>query len=223
MARRVEGFSRQLLNSWQTEAALSPCGTYRWLLHRPIPSTDQISNSKQRRVLLFVGLNPSKADGHRDDPTLRRLQGFAHHWGYHHLVVLNLFARISASPSLLCRCTEPIGTESDLILRNWFQQWAQQPTWDLWLGWGVGGRFRQRDEAVLKMLNDISDQRGVLPPPFVTGLTKAGYPRHPLYLPRDVQRVAWAVRFLDEPHSAPVSDLPSPVWRAERSGAFHVP
>ena len=32
---------------------------------------------------------------------------------------------------------------------------------------------------------------------------------------------AWAVRFLDEPHSAPVSDLPSPVWRAERSGALH--
>jgi len=189
-------------------------------LHRPIQSSDQIS--KQRRVLLFVGLNPSRADGRRDDPTLRRLQGFAHQWGYHHLVVLNLFARISPSPSLLCRCAEPIGAENDLILHSWFQQWAQQPKWDLWLGWGVGGGLRQRDAEVLKMLNDVSDRRGVLSPPFVTGLTKAGYPRHPLYLPSDVQRVAWAVRFLNEPHSAPVSDLPSPVWRAERSGAFHV-
>ena len=221
MARQVEGFSRLHLNSWQAEAKLSSCGAYRWLLHRPIQSSDQIS--KQRRVLLFVGLNPSRADGRRDDPTLRRLQGFAHQWGYHHLVVLNLFARISPSPSLLCRCAEPIGAENDLILHSWFQQWAQQPKWDLWLGWGVGGGLRQRDAEVLKMLNDVSDRRGVLSPPFVTGLTKAGYPRHPLYLPSDVQRVAWAVRFLDEPHSAPVSDLPSPVWRAELSGAFHVP
>ena len=220
MARQVEGFSRLHLNSLQAEAALSSCGAYRWLLHRPIQSSDQIS--KQRRVLLFVGLNPSRADGRRDDPTLRRLRGFAHQWGYHHLVVLNLFARISPSPSLLCRCAEPIGAENDLILHSLFQQWAQQPQWNLWLGWGVGGGLRQRDAEVLKMLNDVSDRRGVLSPPFVTGLTKAGYPRHPLYLPSDVQRVAWAVRFLDEPHSAPVSDLPSPVWRAERSGAFRV-
>ena len=167
MARRVEGFSRLLLNSWQAEADLSSCGAYRWLLHRPIQPSDQVS--KPRRVLLFVGLNPSRADGRRDDPTLRRLQRFAHHWGYHHLIVLNLFARISPSPSLLCRCSEPIGTENDLILRSWFQEWAQQPSWDLWLGWGVGGGFRQRDKAVLKMLNDVSDQRGKLPPPFEIG------------------------------------------------------
>ncbi len=221
MARRVEGSSRLPLNSWQAEATLSSCGAYRWLLHRPIPSREP--SSEQRRLLLFIGLNPSRADGRRDDPTLRRLQGFAHRWGYHHLVVLNLFARISPSPSLLCRCAEPIGADNDQTLRSWFQQWAQHPTWDLWLGWGVGGGFRQRDEAVLNMLNDVSDQRGVLPAPFVTGLTKAGHPRHPLYLPSEVQRVAWAVRFLDEPHSAPVSDLPSPVWGAERSGAFHIP
>ena len=179
MAKQVEGFSRRPLNSWQAEAALSSCGAYRWLLHRPIPSSAH--SSERRRVLLFVGLNPSRADGLRDDPTLRRLQGFSHQWGYHHLVVLNLFARISPSPSLLCRCAEPIGAENDLILRSWFQQWAQQPKWDLWLGWGVGGGFMQRDVAVLKMLNDVSDQRGVLPPPFVTGLTQGGYPRHPLY------------------------------------------
>ena len=140
MARRVEGFSGRPLNSWQAEAALSSCGAYRWLLHRPIPSSAH--SSERRQVLLFDGLNPSRADGRRDDPTLRRLQGFAHHWRYHHLVVLNLFARISPSPSLLCRCSEPIGADNDLILRSWFQQWAQQPTWDLWLGWGVGGRIQ---------------------------------------------------------------------------------
>ena len=221
MDRRVEGFSRLLLISWPAEAAFSACGAYRWLLHRPI-ALDYHSPDRHR-VLLFVGLNPSRADGLRDDPTLRRLQRFSQRWGYHHLVVLNLFARISPSPSQLTRCAEPIGAENDLILRSWFDQWALQPAWDLWLGWGRGGGFKQRDQTVLKMLREVGKQRDRLPPPFVTGLTKAGYPRHPLYLPKDVQRVVWEVPFLDEPHSAPVSDFPSPVWRAERSGAFHIP
>ena len=220
MVRPVEGFWELHLNSWQADAELSHCGSYRWLLHRPILVNQD--TTKQQHVLVFVGLNPSRADGNRDDPTLRRLQGFSHQWGYHHLVVLNLFARISSSPSWLRRCKDPIGAENNQHLHQWFHLWALQPTWDLWLGWGAFGGLMQRDEVVLKMLNGVSDQRGHHPPPFVTGVTKAGYPRHPLYLPSGVQRSAWAVRFTDEPHSAPVSDFPSPVWRAERSGAFPV-
>ena len=218
MARRVDGFLKLPLNFCQGDAAFSFCGRYRWFLQRPIQANP--CRGTKRRVLVFVGLNPSRADGKRDDPTLRRLMGFTHHWGYHHLVVLNLFAHISSSPLVLRRCAKPIGAENDQFLNRWFQQWAQETTWDLWLGWGVGGGLMKRDKAVLKMLNQVRDQRGHLPPPFVTGTTKAGYPRHPLYLPTSVQRCAWAVRFSDEPHTAPVSDLPSPVWWTERSGAL---
>ena len=114
MARRVEGFSVRPLNSWKAEIALSSCGAYRKLLRSPIPSSAH--SSERRQVLLFDGLNPSRADGRRDNPTLKRLQGFAHHRRYHHLTVLNLFARISLFPSLLRRCSEPIDADNDLIL-----------------------------------------------------------------------------------------------------------
>ena len=127
------------------------------------------------RCCCSIGLNPSRADGRRDDPTLRRLQGFAHHWGYHHLAVLNLFARISPSPSLLRRCSEPIGADNDLILRSWFQ--ALGSTADMGSLAGSGGLaagFRQRGEAVWKMLNDVSDQPGVLPPSICDWLDQSG-------------------------------------------------
>ena len=91
-------------------AVFSPCGRYRWWLGR-------IWQPRGPR-LLFVGLNPSRADAQRDDPTLRRLQTFARDWGYGGLEVVNLFARISASPAVLRRSADPVGPEND----RWLEQ-----------------------------------------------------------------------------------------------------
>ena len=84
-----------------SEASLSSDGCYRWWLRRCLGAGEG--------CLLFVGLNPSRADGQRDDPTLRRLIGFARQWGYRELLVLNLFARMSPSPAALLRVKDPIG------------------------------------------------------------------------------------------------------------------
>ena len=98
---------------WRSEASFSTCGQYRWELQRAVSTPAQ---DERRRVLLFVGLNPSRADADRDDPTLRRLQGFAQAWGHHQLVVLNLFARISPAPVALRRCADPVGENTDRVL-----------------------------------------------------------------------------------------------------------
>ena len=60
-------------DSSASEASLSSDGCYRWWLRRCLGTGEG--------CLLFVGLNPSRADGQRDDPTLRRLIGFARQWG----------------------------------------------------------------------------------------------------------------------------------------------
>lgn len=41
--------------------------------------------------LFFIGLNPSTAEHYRDDPTIRRLIGFAKAWGFGGLFAGNLF------------------------------------------------------------------------------------------------------------------------------------
>lgn len=153
-------------------AEFSPCGHYRWWLLR-------LWEPEAPR-LLFLGLNPSRADGRRDDPTLRRLIGFARAWGYGGLEVLNLFGRISASPAALRRCSDPVGNHCDAWIRRRLRRVCREEGGQpgLWLGWGNGGSWRGRDRAVLGLLAAQGCR------PHCLGLTAVGQPRHPLYQPR---------------------------------------
>lgn len=157
-------------------AAFSACGAYRWQLSRHWDAT--------RPALLFIGLNPSRADGRRDDPTLRRLLGFARRWGHGSLTVVNLFARISPSPAALRRCADPIGpANDDWIMRSLREAGAGPIPARLWLGWGNGGRWRARDQQLLALLRAADGAAAGAAAPMALGLTAGGQPRHPLYAP----------------------------------------
>jgi hypothetical protein len=54
----------------------------------------------------------------------------------------------------------------------------------LWLGWGNGGAWRQRDQQVLDLL---MPQLRAATPLLAVGLTASGQPRHPLYAPAAAQ------------------------------------
>ena len=189
MVELVAGFLKQHLLYSTADAAFSPCGHYRWMLRRSIrmPSRDDPC-----KLLLFVGLNPSLADAGRDDPTLRRLQGFARDWGYHQLVVLNVFGRISPSPRDLRRCDDSVGLDTDPVLNSWFQSWSRSPACDLWLGWGEAGSLYRRDDQVVTMLATALALRFQGAPPLVIGTTRSGQPRHPLYVAAGSRLFPWA-------------------------------
>ncbi len=146
-------------------AAFSRCGQYRWWLERVW--------EPQGRRLLFIGLNPSRADHRHDDPTLRRLVAFAAGWGYGGLEVLNLFGRISPSPAALVHAADPVGAANGAWLRRRLRAGAAP----VWLGWGNGGRRLGQDERVLELLQPHRSRLVCL------GLTASGAPLHPLYRP----------------------------------------
>ena len=158
-------------------AAFSACGHYRWWLLRPCQAAGS--------AVLFLGLNPSRADGERDDPTLRRLRAMAGRWGHGRLLVMNLFARVGPDPALLRRALEPVGAHNDAWLATGLAWLAAQPPAPcgppprIWLGWGQQGGLHGRGEQVLDGLRCWGGEV------VCVGLTRQGHPRHPLFCRAD--------------------------------------
>ena len=152
----------------KSSASFSTSKDYRWNLTRYI--------NDNKKELIFIGLNPSFGSASDNDPTLRRLIGFAELWGYGSLVVINLFAKISKSPKLLALCNDPVGWKNDFELNTRINYWTTNHFCELWIGWGINGIFMNRNEKLLKRIKKSSRH------PYVIGLTKEGHPQHPLYI-----------------------------------------
>ena len=72
----------------QRFAQFSSCRKYRYVLERKWDNA--LPN------VLFIGLNPSRADENSDDPTIRRCINFAKTWGFGGFHIVNLFAFFKA-------------------------------------------------------------------------------------------------------------------------------
>ena len=82
-------------------AEISPCGTYRYLLWR---DWGEILVRPRRRVAtaLWVGSNPSTADGSSDDPTIRRIVDFSKAIGTNRAEIINWHAFRATDPADMC-------------------------------------------------------------------------------------------------------------------------
>src|SRR5688500_14824096 len=85
-------------------------GEYRYELRR---SWDKSANS-----VLFICLNPSKADANNDDQTSRKCIDYAKRWGYGGLLLGNLFALCSTDPGQLRLKPDPVGPDNDKYLKK---------------------------------------------------------------------------------------------------------
>jgi hypothetical protein len=144
-------------------AMMSPCGTYRyWLMRRW---------DESRPDCAFIMLNPSTADAERDDPTIRRVMGFAQSWGFGGVNIYNLFALRTPYPRELLAHPDPVGPDNDAYL-------AQIPDTALVVAaWGAHGNYRGRAFTVRRMFGARLR---------CLGRTKQGEPRHPLYVASSV-------------------------------------
>lgn len=123
----------------------------------------------------FIMLNPSTADAEREDPTMRRCAAFARDWGYAGFDAVNLYDFRATDPRDLFAAPRPCSRANDPAIL------AAATGADLVVAaWGAGAK-PDRAEAVVSTLHAAGLRLHAL------ALTRAGEPRHPLYLRRDAR------------------------------------
>lgn len=158
------------------EAVLSGDGRYRYRLERRWGSGP---------TALFVMLNPSTADAHGDDPTVRRCVGFARCWGLDGIVVVNLFAYRSPKPSVMWSAArgqiDIVGPDNDRYVEQAAAEAADQDA-PIVAAWGALAP-PSRVAQVRRLPN-----MGRL---MALGVTQNGQPRHPGRLAGAAQLAPW--------------------------------
>jgi len=154
----------------KSRALYSECDTYRYGLER---------RWGEGGLLLYVMLNPSTATEARNDPTIERCQRRAAALGFGAMRIANLFAFRATRPEDLRRAGDPVGPQNDALLEAWSRE-AQMTL----AAWGVHGAHLGRAGVVAPRLR--GDVRHL-------GLTKAGHPRHPLYVSYEQNPQPWSL------------------------------
>jgi len=153
-----------------------------------------------RKTLGSVMLNPSTADGSKDDPTIRRCLGFARAWGFHQLVVRNLIPYRATSPDDLWQWLAAVDQPEldDILGRNRLLLGSLTARADyVVVAWGSTcpsgkhpARLRYdlaRYAAEHRLMANAHPGRLIC-----LGTTRDGFPRHPLYVGKRVRAVTWS-------------------------------
>jgi hypothetical protein len=115
-------------------------------------------------------LNPSTADAMKDDPTIRKCIGFAKQWGYGGITVVNLFPLRATDPRELFTWEDESADRDNYETIH--AALAEHPV--RIAAWGAHRIEPEREARMRTILG---------PDARCLGKTKAGHPRHPLYVP----------------------------------------
>ena len=163
-------------DGWVGSAVFSHCNRYRYELRRTWPDGDGIA--------LVVMLNPSTADGTKNDPTVERVCRTVRAMGVHELVVANLFGFRTPYPAALVKAhhdgVDVVGSANDQIIA----QNAKQARFIL-AAWGscsdAPALARERARVLCFGAGPLAGRELL-----ALRLTKEGAPAHPLYLQKSL-------------------------------------
>lgn len=164
--------NREQADLLERDAVISDCGLYRYLLRR-------IWDVSKPRALVCM-LNPSTADAYIDDATIRSLIRLFTALGYGGFEVVNLYGWRATDPRELAKAADPVGPRTDAILE------AAIGRCDIMVcAWGAHPMASERAQRVWEIAQSHR------PAVFCFGTTKAGHPKHPLYIKTGTPLEVW--------------------------------
>lgn len=134
-----------------------------------------------RPLVLFIGLNPSRAGEFYNDPTIRRCISFAKRDGYGGMLFGNLFSLRSTNPVVIKNDREAANHPSHYTLLTGMLHLCSTvvPCWGSW-------DFIEAAELKVHSLIQAAGK-----PVMCFGRNKDGTPKHPLYLKSDCELVPY--------------------------------
>lgn len=158
-------------------AEFSPCGRYRLWLSRDW-SIRRFSDGRCGPYALWIGMNPSVAEGGVDDPTIRREMAFTKAMGFDVYVKVNVMDYRATNPKQLLSI-QPRSDKNIQCVAGMAKGAGR-----VIAAWGALPKKLQRyADDVVRALNGM--------PLYCMGKTASGAPRHPLYLPNDAKCELW--------------------------------
>lgn len=159
-------------------AVLSVDGVYRLRLDRDLHRARGIH-------IAGIMVNPSTADDHKDDQTIRKWYGFCDRLNAHRLTIGNLFAFRSKNVRDLRTAEDPVGPHNDRFLGE-----IMREADIVIVAWGplskLPPNLRTRWHAVVKLAESLNNK-----PLHCFGVAKDGHPLHPLTLSYDRKLSVW--------------------------------
>lgn len=158
-------------------ALLSPCGAYRYRLERSV--------SLFGATAAVVMVNPSTADAHTDDPTIRRVIGFAQKFHWARVLVGNVFAFRATQVHALRTADDPSGPDNLTHLRQIFEE-ADVALF----AWGPLTKLPRDLRQSWRSVWSLAVETSI--PVRCLGTALDGHPRHPLMLKKTAELVVWS-------------------------------
>lgn len=119
----------------------------------------------QKPLVAFIGLNPSTANGSKNDNTIKKVIKVADYNGYGGLYMLNLFPLVSTDPTYLLNRTYSMA-END----EWIDKITKECK-DVVFCWGSFKEAKTRAKQIIKRF----------PGALCFEVLKDGSPKHPLF------------------------------------------
>jgi len=170
------------------DAIISDDELYRYLLTR---WWGDMLTPEGAGILPVVMLNPSKADAKHDDPTVRKVIGFAKRLGYYGAAIVNKYGLRATDPAELELAADPVGEDNDFWIETLF---AMTPVnSDVLVAWGQPGPkafAAARTERIVEIAAKFAKRLVALKVNEVG--PRAGHPSHPLMLSYGCQLRPWS-------------------------------